>query len=108
MLNIIDKIVEIDKQAAREIEEARAEAARITLEAEKKLSQLESDFAERAEKRLDIVRAEYNRFADDEIAESAAKFSAETARLTAVAGENGLKWQAEILSGVLGGYANAG
>lgn len=104
MLNLIDQIIEIDKNAREQVAEANSEAHKILDDAAEKIRELKKEFDERANKRLSIVNDTYSGFADEEIEAILKTQNEQVAALKKVMEENKPRYEREILGKILGEY----
>lgn len=105
MLNLIDQIIEIDKNARDQVASADEEARHILDDAAAKIQALQKEFDERVNKRLSIVNETYSRFADEEIGGILQKQEERVSALKNVMEENKTRYEKEILNRILGSCA---
>lgn len=102
MTNSIEKIIELDKQARQKVADANRQAREMIEDAESKKSKMEVDYNARAEKRLGIVKDNYGKMAEDEIAKIEEKKAEAFARLDESMNSHKADWEKEILARIIG------
>jgi len=102
MLNLIDQLIGIDKDARSQVERAENRAKEILEEAERDCGNLRSEYAGRAEKRLSIVEESYSKIAGEEISVILDRERKRAESLEKVMEQNKAAWEKEILSRIIG------
>lgn len=102
MLNLIDQIIEIDKDARNKVDTAHAEAASIINQGKKETQQIKSEYDERISTRLEKIEQDYNKIANGEIGLINAEKDKKIESLVAVMEEHRKTWEDEILLRITG------
>ncbi|MDR0197397.1 MAG: hypothetical protein LBI36_04180 [Oscillospiraceae bacterium] len=102
MLDLIEKIIEIDKSARQRVRDADEKARGILDEANAEKARIESDYTDRIKKRLEIVAESYNKIANEDIEEITRKKAERFNRLDSVMEQNSERWVNEIMGRVTG------
>lgn len=105
MINLIDKIIEIDKDARGKVADAKNEASEILRDASAQVEALKNEYNDRIAKRLAIVNDTYSRFASDEINAILKKQAERIELLEDVMLKNKPRYEKEIISNILGTQA---
>lgn len=102
MKNLIETILEIDKDGVKRVDDANAEAHAALDEANAKKAEMELRFNERISTRLKAVEESYARILSEDIAEIDKKRREREDMIDSVMREKGAKWEAEILERIIG------
>ena len=106
MLNLIDAIIEIDKEARLQVEQAREAAREVTEEAENECEKVRAWYDTRTQKRLLLVEDAYLKIAgeDTEIINKNEKERISVLEETMT--KYKAEWKAEILNRITNGFYN--
>ncbi|MCL1822584.1 MAG: hypothetical protein FWG44_00075 [Oscillospiraceae bacterium] len=101
MLNLIDSIINIDKNARLQLEQAKLLAREILESAEAECKKIEFEYTERADKRLSVVDETYSKIAQEDIEVIENREKEQIAKIEAVMAENRNAWKREISERIL-------
>ncbi|MDR0222054.1 MAG: hypothetical protein LBI38_00750 [Oscillospiraceae bacterium] len=102
MRDLIERIIEIDKDGQKRVEDANEKAREILDGANAEKAEIEREYADRIDKRLKIVGESYARMADEDIGQILRRKAEREAMLDKAMEQNGARWEKEILERITG------
>ena len=101
MVDVIGKIIDIDKNAKNEVNGARAQATRILEDAAQRKVDMKREYDERIRNRIQIVELTYTKMADEEISVVQKRRDERILGLDKAMETNRVRWQQDILDSIL-------
>jgi len=102
MVDVIGKIIDIDKNAKSEVITAREKADSILVNAAARKEEMKKEYDDKIRNRLEIVKLTYNKLAEEDIAQINARKTERVTVLEKAMGENRDKWEKQILASIIG------
>lgn len=100
--DMIKKIVEIDEQAQELTDEVQQENVDMVKKVAEQREKLRDEYLTRARKRIDIIKQENQKKAENMLSEAQQKFEKKSAQLDSIYKENNNKWVDAIFNRVIG------
>ncbi|GHU45840.1 hypothetical protein FACS1894120_1480 [Clostridia bacterium] len=103
MVDVIGKIIDIDKNAKNEVSGAKAQARSILEDAAQRKADMKREYDERIRNRIEIVNLTFTKMADEEIIKAEKRHDERILKLDKAMEANRIHWQQDILDGILRG-----
>ena len=102
MENVINRILEIDKEARDRLDEAEKQKKQIFVEAKLEEAKIKEDHIKRADARILEVDATEKKFADEEMEKLEKVKLEQISKLDAIYEQNHISWEQDIFQRIVG------